>query len=181
MKTGVRHRLWILAIPFLAVAALLISGCSSSDSDTDGDSANELSVSNAWVKATDGTMTGAFALITNKSGEEVKIVSATTTASKKTELHETVETDGKSVMQAKPGGFSIPAGESLTLQPGGNHIMIMGLTKPIKAGDQVSVSMTLESGDPVEFQAQAKESSAGEEPYHDNDSTASPTASMDMG
>ena len=88
-------------------------------------------------------------------------------------------------MQVKPGGFTIPAGESHTLQPGGNHIMIMALTEPIKAGDEVTVTLNLGSGESIEFQAQAKESSAGDEPYHegtdDEGSTPSPSASMDMG
>lgn len=185
MITGVRSQFWILAIPFLVVAALFISGCSSSDSDADSSAAGELSVSDAWVKATDGVMTGAFGIITNETGEEVAIVSATTSASDKTELHETVEQDGQAIMQVKPGGFTIPAGESFTLEPGGNHVMIMGLEEPIKAGDEVTVTLNLEGADPIEFQAQAKESAAGDEPYHegtdDGESSPSPDASADMG
>lgn len=187
MNSQTRSRFWILLFPILIVVALFISGCSSSDSDTDSNATGEVSVSDAWVKATDGTMTGAFGVITNDTGEEVAIVSATTSASGKTELHETVESDGGSIMQVKEGGFTIAAGESFTLQPGGNHVMIMALEDPIKAGDEVTVTLTLESGESIEFTGQAKESSAGEEPYHegqdemDDESMSSPSPSTDMG
>lgn len=187
MNTRTRSQFWILAIPLLVVAALFISGCSSSDSDTDSTASGDLSVGDAWVKATDGEMTGAFGVIKNDTGEEVAIVSATTSASDKTELHETVEKDGESIMQVKDGGFTIAAGESFTLEPGGNHVMIMALEDPIKAGDEVTITLNLGSGDPVEFTGQAKESAAGEEPYHegdegmDDESMPSPSSSMDMG
>ena len=99
IRSRSRSQFRILAIPFLVVAALLISGCSSSDSDTDATASGELSTGDAWVKATDGNMTGAFGVITNETGEEVAIVSATTSASDKTELHETVEEGGQATMQ----------------------------------------------------------------------------------
>lgn len=187
MSTRTRSQFWILAIPFLVVAALFVSGCSSSDSDTDDSASGELLVADAWVKATDGPMTGAFGIITNETGEEVAVVSATTSASDKTELHETVEEDGQMIMQVKPGGFIIPSGEDFTLQPGGNHVMIMALEEPIKAGDEITITLNLASGDSIEFEAQAKESAAGEEPYHegdegmDDESMPSPSESMDMG
>ena len=55
------------------------------------------------------------------------------------QLHEVV--DDK--MRQVDGGFVIPAGGSLTLQPGGFHLMFMGITSPIKAGDDVSVTITM--------------------------------------
>lgn len=184
MNYQTRSGSWMLAFPLLVVVALFISGCTSSDSDTDSTESGELLVSESWVKATDGPMTGTFGVISNETGEEVVIASATTSASDITELHETVEQDSESIMQVKPGGFTIAAGEDFTLQPGGNHIMIMELEKPIKAGDDVTVTLNLEDGDSIEFRAQAKESSAGEDPYHDGtdeESMSSPSASMDMG
>ena len=90
------------------------------------------------------------------------------------ELHETVANDsGEMVMQPKEGGFVIPAGGTLTLEPGANHIMLMGLAKPIVAGDEVSFTLTFADGSTYTFTAPAKDFTGANENYVGGD--------MDMG
>ncbi|MCB0918534.1 MAG: copper chaperone PCu(A)C [Actinobacteria bacterium] len=172
---------WALASTGLA-AALLLGGCSSSsDSASDSPSASAtetsqtLSVMDAWAKASDSGMSAVFGTVTNETDADVQIVSASTSASGMTELHETVDVDGQSQMQ-QVSEFTVPAGGSLTLEPGGDHIMIMGLTTPVKAGEEVTVTLNMSDGQSQEFTAQAKDTGAGEEPYHSG--SASPSSSQ---
>jgi copper(I)-binding protein len=126
-----------------------------------------LTIQDPWVKTAEKEMTATFGILKNTGTSPITIVSATTTASSRTELHEVVEADGKMTMRAKAGGFTIPAGGQLELKPGGLHIMILDLTNPIAAGDEVSVHLTLADGATKDFSALAKATTAGEENYED--------------
>ena len=73
------------------------------------------------------------------------------------ELHETVENEtGEMVMRQIEGGFTIPAGGSLALEPGGNHIMLMDLTSPLMAGDEVTFTLTFADDTTYEVTAPVK-------------------------
>jgi len=73
--------------------------------------------------------------------------------------------DGTMKMQAKQGGFVIPAEGELKLEPGANHIMLMDLTKPVQAGDQVTFDLKTSDGGSVTFTAQAKDFTGANENY----------------
>lgn len=156
----------LLAVGGLAACGSSTGGSSSaSPTATAAESAAALTVADPWVKATDTEMTGAFGMLRNPGSADVTVVSATTSASTKTELHETVMKDGAMVMQPKEGGFVVPAGGELALEPGGNHIMIMALASPIAPGDEVSITLTLDSGATIEYPAVAKEFTGANESY----------------
>lgn len=163
MSTSTTTRLGIL----LAAAALVLTGCASTPAaDTPTDQADALSISDAWVKAADEGMSAAFGELTNDSDADVTVVSAETDASTMVELHETVENDaGEMIMREKSGGFVIPAGGSLLLEPGGNHLMLMGLTGPLEAGAETAFVLTLSDGSTLEFAAPVKDYSGANETY----------------
>lgn len=168
----------------LLTAGLLIAGgalaaCGSSSDSTEGSDAT-VTVTNAWIRASDGPMTGIFGDITNSSGEEITIVSATNSASSKTELHEMAMVDGEMVMQEMAGGVMLPADSTTILEPGGDHIMAIGMSAPVVPGDEVEVSLTLSTGETVTFMAVAKESAAGDEEYHESDHSNMDHSDMDM-
>jgi len=98
--------------------------------------------------------------------DDVTIVSAETTAASMIELHETVANDaGDMVMQEKQGGFVVPAGGSIALAPGANHMMLMGLTGPLAAGEENTFTLTLDDGSSFEFTAPVKDYSGANETY----------------
>ncbi|MDQ0646374.1 copper(I)-binding protein [Microbacterium natoriense] len=120
----------------------------------------------AWVKAADEGMSAGFGMLRNSGEQDVTVVSAQTEASSMVELHETVENDaGEMVMREREGGFVIPAGGTLTLEPGANHIMLMDLAKPLKAGDEVAFTLTFSDGSTVDFTAPVKDYSGANENY----------------
>ena len=126
-----------------------------------------LSVREPWIKAADAGMTGAFGVLTNTSAEDLQVVGASSPAAASVELHETVTgPDGASAMAETPDGFTIPAGGEYVLEPGANHLMLMGLTAPVLPGDQIDFSLELADGSTVDFTATAKDFSGANESYH---------------
>lgn len=171
----------------LAVAVLALSGCAAEDTpaaEEPSPAGEVVTISDAWAKAADAGMSAAFGELVNSSAEDVTVVSATTEASSMLELHETVENEsGEMVMRQIEGGFVIPAGSSLALEPGGNHIMLMDLTAPLKAGDEVAFTLTFSDDSTYEFTAPVKDYSGANETYEDGDSHSHEDgdSGMDMG
>ena len=156
----------------VAVIALTLAACSNgSSTSSDADS---LTVTDAWTKAVDSGMTATFGEVTNSSDRKITVVSATSPAAAMVELHEVVG----DVMRPVEGGFVIPAGGTLTLQPGGFHIMFMGVPSPIAAGDDVKVTLTLGDGSTLSFTAVAKDFTGANESY-DGGMSMEPSDGMD--
>jgi len=93
----------------------------------------------------------AYALLVNLTAAEDTLISASTTISAMTELHEMTMGAGD-VMQMRPieGGIVIPPGGVAVLEPGGKHVMLMGLTQELPAGTTIELTLTFaESGEVV--------------------------------
>ncbi|WBC16458.1 copper chaperone PCu(A)C [Micromonospora sp. WMMA1998] len=164
----------------LIAAALLatsVAACGSSDDPTTaapsasttasasaGTTAGVLGIRDPWVKAADKGMTAAFGTLVNDGDADVTITGASTEVSPM-ELHEMTMKDGKMVMQAKPGGIVIKARSSATLEPGGDHLMLMNLKQPVKAGDELSFTLTFADGRTQTFTAVAKPFTGAQESY----------------
>ncbi|NYE19368.1 copper chaperone PCu(A)C [Microbacterium immunditiarum] len=166
----------VIASTALAVAAFGLSGCATTTAQTPPAQAapdaasvtagEAVTVVDAWAKAAESGMSAAFGHVTNSSDHDVTIVSATSEASSMIELHETVESDtGEMMMREIDGGFVIPAGETLVLEPGGNHLMLMDLTAPLVAGDEITFVLTFDDESTGEFTAPVKDFSGANENY----------------
>jgi periplasmic copper chaperone A len=159
--------------PVAAIGATLLalgalSACSSDDtaSDTASEgSACALTVTDPWVKAQDTGMTGAFGVMTNPTDQDITITSASSPSAGKMEIHEVVDQDGQMVMQPKEGGLVVPAGGSATLKPGSDHLMLMELPAPIKAGDEVEITAVCDTGGTLTWSGVAKPYEGGAESY----------------
>jgi periplasmic copper chaperone A len=149
----------------LALAACAPSGAADAPAPAPT-GAGALSVSDPWVKAADGDMTAAFGTLTNSSDAQVRVVSATSDAASSVELHETATgADGAMVMQEKEGGILLAPGATHELAPGGDHLMLMGLTAPVLPGQDVTVTLTTEDGSTFELTAPARSFAGANEEY----------------
>ena len=161
-----RPKLPTLAVAAVAVLALAACGATTQDPAPSAPAGESVTVEDAWVKAAETGMSGAFGEIENTGDVDVTIVSVTSPASATVELHETVEDGtGEMVMREKDGGFTSPAGDTLSLEPGGNHIMLMGLVDPVQAGDDVTFTATFSDGSTLDFTAPAKDYAGANETY----------------
>lgn len=90
------------------------------------------------------------------------MISATSDAASSVELHETTETsDGQMVMTETADGFPLPAGQPLMLEPGGDHLMLIGLTQSLQPGDEITLTLKLDDGTEIQFAAPVKDVSGG--------------------
>lgn len=155
-----RPRLFARALAAISATALAAS-LAACATDTN-QSADSLTITDPWIKtATADGMTAAFGVLTNPTDADITITGASTEAAGMVELHEVV--DG--TMQEKDGGFTVPAGGELALEPGGLHLMLMALPADIVAGEDVTVTLELADGATFEFTAPAKDFDGGNEAY----------------
>jgi len=105
--------------------------------------AGDIAVSSPWARASaPNAPNGACYLeIANTGHEPDRLVSAASPAAAKVELHTHLMDNG--VMKMRPvEAFEIAPGEPQVLRPGGNHIMLIGLTEPLKPGASFPVTLT---------------------------------------
>lgn len=84
-------------------------------------------------------VTGCYMTLT--ASRDDRLVSASSAAAARTEVHEMTSQDGIMRMSELVDGLPLPAGEDIRLQPGGNHIMLMGVHQPLAAGDTVELDL----------------------------------------
>lgn len=120
---------------------------------------------NGWAKATDTDMSGAFGTIRNTGDVEVHITGVTSPISDRVEMHETVPGGSGMMMQEKEGGFVIPAGGELHLEPGKDHFMLMDLTEPITTGQVITLALKFNDGTEQDVTVTARDFKGGEEEY----------------
>nr|WP_285836726.1 copper chaperone PCu(A)C [Micrococcus luteus] len=139
---------------------------SSAASTADGQAAG-LTITDPWTKATEEGMTGSFGMLENSSDQDLHIVGVRSELGETVGLHEMVsDEDGQMVMQQSPDGFTVPAGGSFELAPGGAHVMLMGLTEPIEPGEEVAYELELEDGSTMEVVSVARPFGGANESYH---------------
>jgi copper(I)-binding protein len=97
----------------------------------------------AWVRGTVPAQqtTGAFATLL--SSDDAQVVEVRSPVAKTVEIHSSDMQDGVMRMRAVDR-IALPAGKRVELKPGGFHVMLMGLAKPLAAGDKVPLVFVVE-------------------------------------
>lgn len=121
-----------------AVTFTLASACLAGDAVSVMDPYARASTANAKSGA-------AFMVLMNHTDTDDRLIGAASDVAKRVELHTHKENaDGVMQMLHDKDGFEIPAGGKHMLMRGGDHVMFMGLTKSLKDGDTVSLTLTFE-------------------------------------
>ena len=128
---------------FAAVAAFFLLTPISAPTPAHDDHVHLVKVTKAWSRPTgQRTMSGVIYLtITNTGKEADTLTGIHSPAAEMTMLHETVRR-GEMASMNHIEELVIPAGKTVTFEPGGHHIMLMRLEKPIASGDLVPVTLT---------------------------------------
>ncbi|PFG43608.1 hypothetical protein ATJ88_2314 [Isoptericola jiangsuensis] len=174
------------AVTLLTLGALALAACAPADDPAAvpaaaAAAASSVTMADPWVKAADEGMSAAFGRITNDGTTDVTVVGAASPAATAIELHETVDDgSGAMTMREVDGGFVVPAGESVALEPGGDHLMLMGLTGPLETGAEVTITLTFSDDSTTEISAPVKDYSGANESYYGDDTDTDTDMDMDM-
>lgn len=123
---------------FIAMATLCVTNAMAQTSLT------AVTVTDAWARATVSGQkaTGAFMTLTAKDG--AKLLGVSTPAAAVAEIHEMKMDKDVMKMAALPNGLDLPAGQAVTLKPGGYHVMLMDLKAPLAKDSMVALTLSLQ-------------------------------------
>ncbi|WP_413694076.1 copper chaperone PCu(A)C [Pseudoalteromonas sp. KJ10-2] len=116
--------------------------------------AAELTVTDQYVRATPPHVknSAAFLTIDNQSEESVKLVSVSSDIADRVELHTHISEAGLMKMR-QVESILIKGHNSVQLQPGGYHVMFLGLKNDLVAGDSVDITLYFDNGDAIDITA----------------------------
>ncbi|WP_104401709.1 copper chaperone PCu(A)C [Vibrio penaeicida] len=128
-----------------------------------------LMIHEPYVRATppNAPTSAAFMHIMNSSDKDRAIVSATTPAAGRVELH-TVITEGEVMKMRQVDTIEIPANGDVSLKPGGLHIMLFDLKQALKEGESVDINLTFANGDKKTVKAPIKKVMSGMKHKHNH-------------
>jgi periplasmic copper chaperone A len=105
----------------------------------------QVQVEKPWARATapGATVAGGYMSIRNAGAAADRLVSASSPAAAKVEMHVTVNDNGVMRMREVPG-YAVPAKGTFELKPGGAHLMFVDIKRPFKEGEMVPVRLKFE-------------------------------------
>lgn len=110
----------------------------------------QVQIEKPWARATPpgASVAGGYMVIRNAGAAGDRLLSASSPASAKVELHVHVNDNGVMKMREVPG-YDVPAKGRFELKPGGAHLMFIDLKKPFTEGDKVPVRLRFEKAGEV--------------------------------
>ncbi len=115
----------------------------------------EITIADAYARvASPAAKAGAIFLELHNSGDsDDRLVSATSTAAARVELHTHIDQGGGVMKMTEiEGGIAVPANGMHLLQRGGDHVMFMGLIESWHDGDVIPVTLTFEKAGDISFE-----------------------------
>lgn len=104
-----------------------------------------VSVTEAWIRQPAGATAAAYLTLRNAGSREVALVAVSSDAAAFIEIHESRERDGMMTMRKVERVAIAPRGTA-TLAPGGLHLMLINLERPLRTGDAVPLTLQFDDG-----------------------------------
>ena len=121
-------RRWLIPLMFLAMPA-----------------GAQVSVEQPWTRATPpGAKVGAGFMQLRNAGAAERVVGAFSPLAGRVEMHVTTR-EGDVMKMREVKSFEVPAGGSFELKPGGAHLMLVDLKRPLKEGERVPLTLKLQT------------------------------------
>ncbi len=124
--------------------------------------ADNIMVHNSWVRSAppNAKMLAAYMIIMNKYDKPVALTAVSSSRFNEVQLHKTEKQDGimKMVRQKQ---MDIPAGGSLTLEPGGYHLMLMDPKSALHVGEQIDFQLKFDNNLTLNINAPVREAKGG--------------------
>jgi copper(I)-binding protein len=112
--------------------------------------AGDIVIEQPWSRATPGgaKVAGGYLTIENR-GSADRLIAGSTEVAAKVEVHEMSTNNGVMTMRPAEGGLTIEPGKTVKFAPGGFHLMMLELKRPLKQGDVVPVTLEFEKAGKV--------------------------------
>jgi len=141
------------------LAAALLVGFVTSSAQAEDYKAGALQILQPWTRATPkgAQVAGGYLKITNTGTTPDRLTGGSTELAKRFEIHEMSMDGGVMRMREVKEGVAVAPGATVELRPGGYHIMMMNLARPLGKGEKVKATLTFEKAGKVdvEFDVQA--------------------------
>ena len=125
----------------------------------------QVGVEQPWTRATPpGATVGAGFMRLRNAGAADRVVGASSPVAERVEMHVTLR-EGDVVQMREVKSFEVPAGGSFELKPGGAHLMLVGLRRPLKKGEKVPLTLKLGQGGELNLELSVEEMGA-RQPAH---------------
>ena len=118
----------------------------------------DIEIEGAYARASipNAPNSAAFFVIKNNSDKDIAITSANSDIAEKNELHTHIK-ENQMMKMMKIEKLVVPAKSSLELKSGGDHVMLIGLKKELKAGDEISLELSFSDGDKKSIKVPVKD------------------------
>jgi len=138
---------------YFATLLLLFSALSC----TTAAASNPLSMKDAWIAEAPpvSKVMVAYMTIENKGAQDITLIKAESDLYSSIEFHETRHEDSMARM-IRHNDLVIPANNHITLKRGGKHMMLFNPVKRLKAGDTVTIKLTINNNDSQTFEVTVK-------------------------
>ncbi len=144
------------------LALLVLAGCSKPAGQTDSHAADStaipaatstVEITGGWARATPAGATAgaAYATLASATGDRLLAVRVGADVAATAELHEVVAAENGQMTMQKVDGVDLAPGVPLKLEPGSNHLMLIGLVKPLVNGDSLALTLTFQNAGDVEL------------------------------
>jgi hypothetical protein len=136
----------------LALALALFAGLAGPVAAAEPLRVRHIEIAAPWVRATLGTVavTAGYMVLRTTDGRPDRLVGAETPAAERVELHSHVMEGGVAHMRPVPG-IALDGVRPTPLQPGGFHLMVMGVKAPLAEGATIRLTLRFERAGAVEF------------------------------
>jgi len=127
-----------------------------------------LTIDHPWARPTPGgsKIAAVYLKLVNKSDEADTLVSARSSVGTKIEIHETTFVDDIAKMRRLDNGVPVAANKTVALEPSGLHLMVLGLTRSLKVGDRIPLTLTFKNRGEVNVKINIETAPAEKKPAH---------------
>lgn len=136
--------------------------------DADAMAKGGLTTEQGWIRSVPPVSpnTAGYLMLHNDSSQDRVLVGISSAVAEAVEMHTVIEQDGASSMQ-RLQQLLVPKQDCVLFEPGGNHIMFIGLKQPLTVGESVKVTLQFKNGDSVDVDLHVQRGQgSGHEHHH---------------
>ena len=142
-----------ISVTTILATAMTLAACGQPASSGKAEAAGPVTVTGAICRPTPRgrQVTGCYLTLTAPADDTLMSVASPVAAL--VQIHESRMESNMMMMRELETGLPLPAGRTVSLEPGANHIMLLGVNDPLRTGDTVPLTLTFATAAPVEITA----------------------------